>query len=257
MGMKYCCARGTMAAALVVAGMAAAHAAPILINTVDTGSMVWNMTTQDLETGTMIMKGAVTDNADGTSTYTGMDSVSMLVSGVSTSVWDYNWNITVDPDPFIAASFSVTNTSTMTQSFDISFGLPISPSFTGGYMTGNYSADFVDLNGDNSAAVNMLAWEGLIDGAIQMNLSLFSGSCSSSTPGCSGLIANVSDGPTLYSGAANSTIGIHMKFDLSAGDKVTFNTLFDVTPVPVPAAVWLFGSGLLGLVAVARKKARM
>ncbi len=28
-----------------------------------------------------------------------------------------------------------------------------------------------------------------------------------------------------------------------------------VTPVPVPAAVWLFGSGLLGLVGVARRKA--
>lgn len=29
---------------------------------------------------------------------------------------------------------------------------------------------------------------------------------------------------------------------------------FDVAPVPVPAAVWLFGSGLLGLVGIARRK---
>ena len=29
----------------------------------------------------------------------------------------------------------------------------------------------------------------------------------------------------------------------------------DVATVPVPAAVWLFGSGLLGLVGVARRKA--
>lgn len=28
-----------------------------------------------------------------------------------------------------------------------------------------------------------------------------------------------------------------------------------VTPVPVPAAIWLFGSGLIGLVAVSRRKA--
>jgi hypothetical protein len=35
-----------------------------------------------------------------------------------------------------------------------------------------------------------------------------------------------------------------------------FNANFDfVAPVPVPAAVWLFGSGLLGLVGVARRKA--
>ena len=29
----------------------------------------------------------------------------------------------------------------------------------------------------------------------------------------------------------------------------------DVSAVPIPAAVWLFGSGLLGLIGVARKKA--
>jgi hypothetical protein len=32
---------------------------------------------------------------------------------------------------------------------------------------------------------------------------------------------------------------------------------FSMTPVPVPAAVWLFGSGLLGLVGVARHKKKM
>ena len=33
-----------------------------------------------------------------------------------------------------------------------------------------------------------------------------------------------------------------------------FNANFDFTAVPVPAAVWLFGSGLLGLVGVARRR---
>ena len=36
-------------------------------------------------------------------------------------------------------------------------------------------------------------------------------------------------------------------------DNVTIST--DVSAVPVPAAVWLFGSGLLGLIGVARRKA--
>ena len=36
--------------------------------------------------------------------------------------------------------------------------------------------------------------------------------------------------------------------------KVTLNRIGNATVVPVPAAVWLFGSGLLGLVGVARRK---
>jgi len=37
---------------------------------------------------------------------------------------------------------------------------------------------------------------------------------------------------------------------------ISGNTLaVDLAPIPVPAAVWLFGSGLLGLVAVMRRRA--
>ena len=44
-------------------------------------------------------------------------------------------------------------------------------------------------------------------------------------------------------------IGIHVQGFASGGSESFVNT------VPVPAAVWLFGSGLLGLVAVSRRKA--
>ena len=39
---------------------------------------------------------------------------------------------------------------------------------------------------------------------------------------------------------------------ISGGDKAPFS--HDATYVPVPAAVWLFGSGLLGMVGIARRK---
>mgnify|MGYP001817467390 FL=1 len=53
---------------------------------------------------------------------------------------------------------------------------------------------------------------------------------------------------------------IQLTFDVTAGKKYGFgaegavwmNT--QVNPIPVPAAVWLFGSGLLGLVGIARRK---
>ena len=44
-------------------------------------------------------------------------------------------------------------------------------------------------------------------------------------------------------------------YDMVDGPFVGYSAAFSFTaPVPVPAAVWLFGSGLLGLVGVARRK---
>lgn len=44
-----------------------------------------------------------------------------------------------------------------------------------------------------------------------------------------------------------------MRWELTCANDVIEGTI-DVSNVPVPAAIWLFGSGLLGLVAVARRK---
>jgi len=42
----------------------------------------------------------------------------------------------------------------------------------------------------------------------------------------------------------------------AGGNRISGNTLaVDLAPIPVPAAVWLFGSGLLGLAGVARRRA--
>lgn len=167
-------------------------------------------------------------------------------------VWDYNWNLSADSDPFIAGSFSITNTSTVTQSFDINFSLPVSPSFVNGYQTGSLSGSFMDANGDGSASLSLNDWSGLIDGATAMNLFSYTGPCFGS--GCSTSIGTVSNGPLYFSGPVNSTIGIHMLFDLSAGDSVTFDTSYEVTPVPIPATLWLLGSGLIGMAGFIRKR---
>ena len=56
----------------------------------------------------------------------------------------------------------------------------------------------------------------------------------------------------------DTDIGILIRFSLTSGDSVAFTSNFNVEPVvvPVPAAVWLFGSGLLGLFGVSRRKRR-
>ncbi len=45
--------------------------------------------------------------------------------------------------------------------------------------------------------------------------------------------------------------GLNVNFDIGSGNSLT---VLSVSTVPVPAAVWLFGSGLIGLVGFARRK---
>ena len=51
---------------------------------------------------------------------------------------------------------------------------------------------------------------------------------------------------------------LHILTDGTPGTGAIFwdDASLEVSPIPVPAAVWLFGSGLLGLVGVARRKSR-
>lgn len=60
-------------------------------------------------------------------------------------------------------------------------------------------------------------------------------------------------------GSEMRALTLTFEFDMVAGDRGTIFAVAEAetyasSPIPVPAAVWLFGSGLLGLVAVARRK---
>jgi len=56
-------------------------------------------------------------------------------------------------------------------------------------------------------------------------------------------------------GAVGESIGIRLGGAILTGQTIFDNVRLSSSAVPVPAAVWLFGSGLLGLIGVARKKA--
>jgi hypothetical protein len=217
---------------------------PLLSGTVtisDGGSTAWNLPSS----------APYTTNPDGTFNYIG--SVS------SPSLWAFTWNVTVDPDPLISATFGITNNTDITKHFDLLFTLPVgSPFGMPAQKSGSLGATFQDLNGNldlngNSVTLSNISWAGKIDGVDAM--SLFSGDFSCGGAGCIGSIFPVSDGP-LSSTGVNTNIGIHLSFDLTARDKATFTTSFEVVPtvVPIPAAVWLFGSGLLGLGAFIRRR---
>jgi len=182
------------------------------------------------------------------------DVTTMMGSFDMAGVWNYSWRVMADPDPFIDAVFSVKNMSLSTQTFTINFGLGVSPVFTNGNMSGDLTAGFEDTSGDGSVTFSVDSWFGQINGADVMPLSTaaFAPVICSGT-GCTGSFSTA-DGPLPYTGTVND-IGLALSFTLSAGDTASFDTRFEVAPVPVPAAVWLFGSGLLGLAGVARRKA--
>ncbi|MGD8630785.1 MAG: VPLPA-CTERM sorting domain-containing protein [Gammaproteobacteria bacterium] len=186
----------------------------------------------------------VSDNPDGS-------SLNFMGSQTS-AIWDYEWDIDADADPFIGAMLTFTNLTSSTKTFNVTLNAPVSPAFSPALKSGSFSYSFDDTDGSGSAGVTGISWDGLIDGSSAMSLTSGDSTCSGT--GCSLAFGPISDGPLLHPAGVTTDIGILLSFDLTAGDTVTFNTLFEVNPVPVPAAVWLFGSGLLGLVGVARRR---
>ena len=117
-------------------------------------------------------------------------------------------------------------------------------------------------NVDNSATI---AGQGdATSGALDV---LTTGSDTNWTPGTPGTVSGSGSGSALTGGAGTWT-GTVVNFGnvgaaWTAFDGTPYSEKFNVTlngvaapppEIPVPAAVWLFGSGLLGLVGVARRK---
>jgi hypothetical protein len=192
----------------------------------------------------------------------------------SSHLWDMDWNLQFNSDPLITGTVSVTNLTTATQNFTVNLFLPVSPAIAGPTdYRGRVSATVFDKSGTNGKGVVGLAtlddwtgdgiYSGLIDGSSVLPLFAFSPlQCGPSDPACSATSADYSAGwPGFTNGGpgVNSSIGTTLKFSLSAGDRVTFDTLFEVvpagtTPVPVPAAIWLLTSALFGMLGIARRR---
>ncbi len=60
---------------------------------------------------------------------------------------------------------------------------------------------------------------------------------------------------SINSGGPFDLMSVTVAFGLTDQTGVGFSGFVEQTVVPVPAAVWLFGSGLIGLFGIARRKA--
>ena len=181
-----------------------------------------------------------------------------FMGNTSNTSWDFGWGIAANADPFITGNLTFTNTTSVDQTFNVVLTLPTV--YTNGPVqeTGELGLTLSD-GGDGVADLTFNQWHGLINplSSTILDMPLLIGSSfNCGGINCAAIIAPVSNtqlhSPANHGGNAISSIGTHLNFTLSAGDSVSINTKWDVAPVPVPAAAWLFFSGLAGLFGVAK-----
>ena len=162
-----------------------------------------------------------------------------------------SWDLETDPDPTITNIFSVTNNTPNTESFVVSVSLPTSISFgPPSLIRGSIQAGATDNNFDGVTLANTGTspiYEGLIDGTSVRTL--FDDPTSVSGVGSVSLGA-LSFGIPVQESVAFATltsIGLDIRFDLTAGDSASFTANFDVQPIPEPGTALLLGLGLASL----------
>lgn len=247
--MKYSLlAVGTCVAASVFAS-SMASAAPVTLQ-VCSGSDCWNGSYQ-------IDDGVVVDWT-GVETLTNGNNVNVDQWEQSRQLDISDWTMSMDSDPYVSNNFTVTNFTSSTQVYSLTATIGVTPAIPNGLMRGTLGYSLTDNNGGGATLSTSGAsiYTGLIDGGSARTLWDPSTSFST-TPTNPTVTGNTAFGyPTreVAPQSIDSDIGINITFSLTAGDSVSFTSLFDVVPVPVPAAVWLFGSGLLGLIGIARRR---
>jgi hypothetical protein len=176
---------------------------------------------------------------------------SMTMAGM----WEWSWtSIQLDRDPFVSFAGGFNNVSGMAQDFVFSTSTPIAPALASTLYGGSTNVTYVDpdLSGgaltidssSNPAYTGTIDGTGTLDMLAALNITV-SGTNAVETQGL--------PGPTIPGGAANSTIGILHRFNLTAGDQATFNSTFQVV-LPEPGSFALLALGLGSLALLRRRR---
>ncbi|MEO0971993.1 MAG: VPLPA-CTERM sorting domain-containing protein [Pseudomonadota bacterium] len=167
--------------------------------------------------------------------------------------WNFAWALAVS-NPTIGGTFSIVNTTMDDQRFDVSFNLPVEAPLASTQQSGFLDFTVSDASGDATATIADFTWVGLIDGSDALALATIPSAGCNFAAGCeASFIAETLSAP---GPALTSSIGIDISFVLSAGDRIDFDTTYEVAAVPLPAGLpMLLGAlGTLGASAVRRRR---
>jgi hypothetical protein len=239
---------GLSAAVAVVVGTSAAYAAPVVGVTIDATNADTGVASGHYDPGLL----------DTTASSGGNYVVSGLGYDAS---FQCTWDLTVNPDPQITSTFTLTNISGSTQNFVMTVTLPIatiSPTTKqGGYFgdpsTGTTYTDTGGAAGVTLATVGATPfYQAVVNTVLSQGLGSFSSSAA-----VSGNVPQQQWGtpiPNAAFGTAAGNIQIKWNFSLTAGDQVQTKGFFQVE-APEPGSALLVGMGLAALALVRRRSA--
>ncbi|MBY0589563.1 hypothetical protein K2X85_20500 [bacterium] len=192
-----------------------------------------------------------TDNGDGTFS---------SIGSTTGAAWDFSWNMTVKPDPFVDAVFGFKNTTAVTQTFTVGVLLPVAPPqtpFT--RVGGSIGVTLTDSNFNGFAQLTDAGngiYFGQNDGVNVLELFADPFALTVNTAGGSNVASDFQGLPTpnVPGPAATSTISIVHRFRLSPGDSVAFTSFYVVEAVPEASTLLLTSLGVAGIVAVSRRR---
>jgi hypothetical protein len=153
-----------------------------------------------------------------------------------------SWTYLVDPDPFVTGTFTMTNETAAARDYVVDFSLPIAPALSACLLSGQVAGTLTDANGSGSALLTSVGggfvYSALADDAFVQGLMANASHQVSTANGTSSFSGGSFGFPTPVRGPAiNLTIGIRFSFSLSAGDSVSFSSVFVANPVPGPATL--------------------
>jgi len=207
---------------------------------VDGNSMMSGMYMADPDTGDIILA----------------DPVVVSGSGFTVSLEEMNGNI----DPILGFSLSASNTSGVAKTFSFAFSLPMGglpvPISTYAEMgttltalTDNGGSVFATLGGGNIVDSQDIVINPYL--SVDKGVDIGAGLSTNSK----GTVLNFENASGfISSGGPYDLMSVTVAFGLTDQTSVGMTGFVEQTAVPVPAAVWLFASGLIGLAGVARRR---